>query len=165
MTTTALQLATLCCWQSIHPQQQQTKLNELLALASSPATNWQAIQDHRLWGLAARIIDNDTGARLLGAFWPKLQQKAQRQTLTQLQLMAEAKRITQAFQAANIGLSLLKGPALSQRIYHDPCLSAQQRSRPVSDTERVMGRRRITTLAQLCAGRGVCTRPNTTSVN
>ncbi|MDD2342409.1 MAG: nucleotidyltransferase family protein [Tolumonas sp.] len=120
MNTTVLQLASLCCWHSLDHQQQHSKLKQLLSQASSPAANWQAMQYHRLWGLAARIMDHDTGSRLFGPFWPQLQQKARQQTLTQLQLMAEANRITQAFQAANIGLSLLKGPALSQRIYHDP---------------------------------------------
>ncbi|WP_024871717.1 nucleotidyltransferase family protein [Tolumonas lignilytica] len=120
MTSISLQLAALCCWQSVDPMQQQTRLKQLTAQTVSHAANWQAIQAHRLWGLAARLIDDETGNILFGSFWSQLQQKAQQQTCSQLQLMAQSRIIAQDFQAADIALSTLKGPALSQRIYHDP---------------------------------------------
>jgi hypothetical protein len=120
MLQTELLLAAQCCWQSENTQQQRIQLQAMAKQATDPAKNWQAIQQHRLWGLAAQLMDDATGKILVGAFWPTLLQKARQQKLMQLQLMAQTNVIEQAFQHAHIGLSVLKGPALSQRIYGDP---------------------------------------------
>jgi hypothetical protein len=114
-----LQLARLCAWRPLDTEAREQQLAELAGQPQDLDANWRYLQDHRLWGVAAEALGERWGTHFLGSHWQTLQQRARQQKLSLLKLAAMQQRLEQAFSQAQLGLRVLKGPGLSQRLYGD----------------------------------------------